>query len=198
MAGAVSQAAVAGSARRRPDVSVPRHAPGEREEIMNRRDFTKTGLAALAASVLANDRAYAAEAEALEFGPVQPFSFEALRALAKQRAGSAYVEPTAPAAEIISNLSFDASQAITFRKQNALWATGPGRLPVRFFHLNKYVGLPVRIHVVTGRTSREILYRARYFDYGTAALAAKLPPDLGFAGFRVMDGRGVETDGLAF
>jgi periplasmic glucans biosynthesis protein len=165
---------------------------------MNRRDFTKTGLAAVAASVLGQAGASVAEAEGLDFGPVQPFSFEALRALAKQRAGSAYSEPPSPAADIISNLSFDASQAITFRRQCALWATGPGRLPVRFFHLNKYVGVPVRIHVVTGRTSREVLYRTRYFDYGTGALAAKLPADLGFAGFRVMDGRGVDTDWLAF
>ena len=165
---------------------------------MNRREFTKHGLAALASSALLDNGAMAAEAEGLEYGPVQPFSFEALQALARQRSTAAYVEPTPPAAEVISNLSFDASQAITFRRQCALWTAGPGRLAVRFFHLNKYVGLPVRIHVVTGRASREILYRARYFDYGSPALASRLPGDLGFAGFRVMDTRTSETDWLAF
>ena len=46
--------------------------------------------------------------------------------------------------------------------------------------------------------ARELLYTPDCFDYKDETFAETLPPDLGFSGFRVMDGRGKETDWLAF
>ena len=49
-----------------------------------------------------------------------------------------------------------------------------------------------------GGKAREILYGPDYFDYSASGLDAKALADLGFAGFRVMDGQNKPTDWLAF
>jgi glucans biosynthesis protein len=168
--------------------------------VTTRRQFLLTGVSAgLAAAAASAAQAPAPESAAgLSLGAAQAFSFDELRAHAQALSKASYVEPAAPAADIVRTLSFDAIQNISFRPELTLWRRGPGKFPIRFFHLNRYVGLPVRIHIFDGKVSQEILYHARYFDYGDAALASRLPENLGFAGFRVMSGRGSDTDWLAF
>jgi periplasmic glucans biosynthesis protein len=152
------------------------------------------GALALAAPAL---RARAA-AGAIEFGPAHPFDFAALVKEAAARAKHAFV-PIAPRApDVIDKIDFDVAQKITFRPDDALWREGARRFPVSFFHLDKFVTLPVSIHAISDGTAREIRYSPRYFDYDGTGLAQKLPADLGFAGFRVMDGQDSRTDWLAF
>ncbi len=104
--------------------------------------------------------------------------------------------PTPP--HTVSKVDFDAIQAIKFRADRALWPTGPGACPVRLFHVDRFNPLGVRINELANGQARELLYSPDCFDYKDAALAGTLPPNLGFSGFRVMDGRGKETDWLAF
>jgi periplasmic glucans biosynthesis protein len=134
----------------------------------------------------------------VSLGPSHPFSYAWLRNRALQLAGQAYVEPVPPARDVVQSIDFALSQKIKFRPEYALWANGPGNYPVRFFHLNKYADVPVRIFVVNGKTAREIVYSPRYFDFGGTGLEKKLPSNLGFSGFRVMNGHGIESDWLAF
>jgi glucans biosynthesis protein len=131
------------------------------------------------------------------FGDPTPFGYESLRARAKDMASKPYVAPT-PASTTVQNVDFDAVQAIKFRADRALWSDGPGPCPVRLFHVDKFNPLGVRINELSNGEARELIYSPDCFDYKNAALANALPPDLGFSGFRVMDGRGKETDWLAF
>ncbi|MFA5900613.1 MAG: glucan biosynthesis protein [Hyphomicrobium sp.] len=130
-------------------------------------------------------------------GDPQPFNFDALRARAKALAANPYVAPE-PAPEIVSRVDFDAVQKIKFRADRELWPSGPGAYPVRLFHVDTYNQLPVRINELSDGVARQVIYSAASFDYKDEAFAAKLPADLGYSGFRVMDGRGKETDWLAF
>ena len=178
---------------------------------MDRRDFLATALA-LSAGAFSGGRAFAASPATapspssnsgggsadLKFGEPKPFSYDALRARARASAAKPYRSEPAPAAELIKSISFDLNQKIQFKPEYSLWPKGPGDFPVRFFHLNRYVEQPVRIHVVDGAASREILYSSSYFDYGGTGLDEKLPPDLGFAGFRMMNGPSEDADWLAF
>jgi glucans biosynthesis protein len=134
----------------------------------------------------------------LSFGPARPFSFDRLRARARALAAAPYAEPPRPAATVVQDVDFDAIQKIKFRADRALWADGPGALPVRFFHLDRFNGQPVAVHAVDGDAARTVLYEKDDFSYGDPALAARLPDDLGFSGFRVMDGRGSDIDWVAF
>jgi glucans biosynthesis protein len=165
---------------------------------MHRRQFVGLSAATLFA-LSAGVRASLAQGAAnLQFGPRQPFSFDWLRQQARERARSPYAAAHTPLADVVQSIDFDAIQKIQFRKQCALWRDGPGSFPVSFFHLNKFVGQPVDINVVQDGQARRILYSKGCFDYGDATLADSLPNDLGYSGFRLMDGRDNKTDWLAF
>ena len=134
----------------------------------------------------------------LEFGRPRPFNYALLRKRAKAMAQSAYKAVRPPVPALIQGIDFDVSQKIQFRLEDALWHGEAGRLPIAFFHLTKFNNLPVSINAVQGDTARRILYRPDYFDFGNSGLGKKLPADLGFSGFRVMDGAAARTDWLAF
>lgn len=131
-------------------------------------------------------------------GGFETFDFNVLREMAKALAGKAYVAPKQPAPDIINKIDFDAAQKIKFRAGKAIWDDGPGPFPIRLFHVDKFNPLPVKINVLSGGRPKPVIYSPDDFDYGDTDLAAKLPRDLGFSGFRVMDGRGADTDWLAF
>ncbi|MDP1909449.1 MAG: glucan biosynthesis protein [Hyphomicrobium sp.] len=141
--------------------------------------------------------ARSAEPPPPRFGEPEPFTFEMLKARAKALAAKPYVVPP-PAPKVVDRVDFDAVQAIKFRADRALWPAGPGPCPVRLFHVDRFNPLGVRINELANGQARELIYSPDCFDYKNETLASTLPPDLGFSGFRVMDGRGKETDWLAF
>lgn len=110
----------------------------------------------------------------------------------------AYVEPRQPAPDIVRAVNFALSQRIQFKPEFALWKDGLPPLPLRFFTVKQMVPYSVKINAIMGSSAREIVYRPSYFDWGGTGLDKKLPQDFGFSGFRVMNGRGVERDWLAF
>ena len=166
--------------------------------VISRRQVLATGGPwALLMMVTGVGPARSAEPPPPRFGEPQPFTFETLRARAKELAAKPYVAPR-PASPVVDKVDFDAVQAIKFRADRALWPSGPGPCPVRLFHVDHFNPLGVRINELANGQARELIYSPDCFDYKNATLASTLPPDLGFSGFRVMDGRGKETDWLAF
>jgi len=149
---------------------------------------------AVALTGLAIPRSFAEQA-----APAQtPFDFAVLRKTAQSLAAKPYVEEKPPVPDVVSKIDFDVSQKIKFRPDKALWPHGEGPFPVRFFHLDKFNALPVKINVVSGGLTRPVPYSPDDFDFGTTGLAAKLPADAGFSGFRIMNGPDQNTDWLAF
>ena len=131
-------------------------------------------------------------------GPPQPFSFDRLTRLAKANAAKAYQSPASPAADLLNRIDFDMVQRIRFRPEYELWRGTSSRLPIAFFHLNKYSVTPVKIHALSGGVAREIVYGPQYFDYGGTGLDARMPADAGFSGFRVLNSQASAIDWLAF
>ena len=125
----------------------------------------------------------------LQFGPAQPFSFEALIAEAKARAARPYAPPYMPRPDVTERLDYEDHGKIKFRTQNALFAEGPGAYPVTFFHLGRFFRKSVRVHAVAGGQAREVLYRQDYFEMPADSPARELPADSGFAGFRFQESR---------
>ncbi len=79
-----------------------------------------------------------------------------------------------------------------------LWRGGPAPDPVSFFHLSRYSADPVVLYALENGRAREILYGPDYFDYSTSGIDLKTLANLGFSGFRLMDGQDKVTDWLAF
>jgi glucans biosynthesis protein len=164
---------------------------------LNRRQLLVAGLSlALPASAILTPRTAAAQAGP-NLGNPQPFDFARLQQTAKALAKKAYVAPKRPPG-VIGKIDFDEAQKIKFRADKALFNGGATPFPVRLFHVDQFNQLPAKINVVTDGMAREVVYSAQDFDYGNTGLAAKLPADLGFSGFRVMNGPGSQIDWLAF
>ncbi|HEY2446041.1 MAG TPA: glucan biosynthesis protein [Rhizomicrobium sp.] len=165
---------------------------------IDRRFLLNASLAGAVTGLLKKASSFASETPTLRLGPARPFSFAWLKERARNLSAGSYSPPVAPAPDLVQGIDFDVTQKIRFRADCALWRKTAAPDPVRFFHLNKFVPYPVLVHAVSGRAAREILYTPQCFDYGNTGLARKLPADLGFSGFRVMDGPTSETDWLAF
>ncbi len=164
--------------------------------VFNRRQLLVAAPAALASTAL--PRIAAAETKPAPSGSPQPFDFNHVRQAAKALAGKAYVAPKAPVPDLVKTIDFDAVQKIKFHANKALFAGTGSRFPVRLFPLDKFNALPVQINTVQNGVAHPVPYSADDFDFGDPALKKKLPSDLGFSGFRVMNGPDSETDWLAF
>lgn len=156
---------------------------------MQRRTMLRT-LAALTVQGFAlpalfrTGRATAADLKYL--GKAQPFDYAWLKGQARALAGGDYRPPASHASDQVKNLDWDQYQAISYRADHALWAKDSLRFQVKFFHLGLFYKTPVRMYEVVDGNAHELAYDAAMFDYGKSGLkAGRLPPDLGFAGFRV-------------
>ena len=127
--------------------------------------------------------------QGLKLGDTRDFSFEALKARAKEMAGKPYEAPPSPRPEVMQRIDYDAHGKIRFKPESALWANGPSPWPVTFFHLGRFFQKPVRMHVVEEGRAREIVYDASYFEMPANSPARELPAGAGFAGFRLQESR---------
>ncbi|SLN62745.1 glucan biosynthesis protein [Oceanibacterium hippocampi] len=162
---------------------------------LDRRQLLAAGAAF---SALGFGAIWSRSAHAAAFGAAEPFSFDLLRARARRLAGEDYRPPEKPAPDATAAIDYDTVQKIRYRADRALWQDAPVGYPVRFFHLHRFAQEPVRMNVVSGEQSRPLVYEKALFDYGDTGLGESLPEGLGFAGFRVMDGSGRDSDWLAF
>jgi periplasmic glucans biosynthesis protein len=158
-------------------------------------DFSRRDALSLLA-VLGIAGPFAARADGLAFAAPKPFSFDRLIEDARRRAGEPYRPPRVMRTDILEKIDYDQHNDIRFRLDRAIPVNG-GKARVALFHPGALFPLPVSINLVDGETSRELFYRADYFDMPEDSPARQLPADLGFAGFRVM-GTESDRDWLAF
>ncbi|MPZ42625.1 MAG: glucan biosynthesis protein D [Betaproteobacteria bacterium] len=168
---------------------------------MHRRDVLKImGAAAFlrAATVAAAGRDSAGQ-ELRFLGEPQPFDYAALKGRARSLAAQPYQAPAERLPAEVKQLDWDQYQSIRFQPDHALWADDRTRFTIRFFHMGLFFELPVRIHALREGLAREVAYDAAMFDHSKSGLAGvALPPDLGFAGFRVLHRSDPERDIAAF
>ncbi len=157
--------------------------------MLNRRSFIASAAAGTALLGASGFSSSALAQAKLKFGRQEAFTFEALKARAKQMAGRPYAAPQTAQREILEAIDYDAHGKIKYNTDLALFADGPGDHPVTFFHLGRYFQKPVRMHVVEGNQAKEIVYDSSYFDMPADSPARKLSGNLGFAGFRFQESR---------
>ncbi|WP_339492064.1 glucan biosynthesis protein [Pseudomonas sp. EA_15y_Pfl2_R67] len=118
-----------------------------------------------------------------------PFTYDTLVQMAEEKALKPYVRPHTAAEPYLSKIDYDDLNLIRFDTSRALFAKGPGKYPVALFHMGKFFRVPVKIHIVTRGTVQEIPYDKSLFNIPADSPAQALPPDSGFAGFRVQENR---------
>ncbi len=133
----------------------------------------------------------------VKLSPGKPFSFDLLTERAAKLAETPWEATPLVSPDILDRIDYDAYQQIRFRPEMSVLVDAKQPLPVQFFHLGKFSREPVRIHLVRGGESQEIVYSDSLFDTPAGHPARELPAGVGFAGFRVM-APDLKTDWLAF
>lgn len=145
--------------------------------------------AAAALGLMATDAKSGFAAGARKLGPAVPFSFDTLKTMARRMAGEPYAAPGRPSPDIVAKINYEAWGKIKFDMDHALFADGPGRFPVSFFHLGLYFQKTVEMHLVDAGSAREIIYDQTYFEMPEDSIAKNLPKGAGFAGLRIQEAR---------
>jgi len=167
---------------------------------MLRRDFVRLFSVLGAMGLIQKGSTAYAASSALKFLDVAaPFDYAILKGHARALAARPYHAPAASLPPEVKALDWDRYQSIRYRPERELWRDERLDFTARFFHLGLYFEHPVRIHEVVAGKAREIAYSPHMFDHGKSGIGnAGLPPDLGFAGFRLLHRNDRERDIVAF
>ncbi|GAC1563340.1 MAG: glucan biosynthesis protein D [Beijerinckiaceae bacterium] len=161
---------------------------------VDRRSLVTAATLAASAGYAGLARADNSDARSLRLGPGQPFTWERLKETARERAQQSYAPPPEPSPEIVGKIDYQTWGEIKFDTKYALYADGPNRFPLTFFHLGTFFRKAVAMHVVEGDEAREIIYDQSYFDMPPNSIAHDVPRGAGFAGLRVQEAKDGELD----
>jgi periplasmic glucans biosynthesis protein len=115
----------------------------------------------------------------------EPFGFDQVVARAEKLATEPYKDGKGKVPDFLTSLSYDQWRDIRFRGDRALWAGTPSPFQVQFFHPGLFYDQPVVINTVSPEGVKPVPFSPSLFDYGRNDFASRVPPELGFAGFRI-------------
>ena len=132
-------------------------------------------------------------------GKAAPFDFAGLKGQARALGQAPYAPRPDTVPPAVAALDWDQYQSMQFRDDHALWGDQGLRFKAKFFHLGLFFKKPVRMFELADGQAQELAYDPAMFDYGKSGLkAGALPPNLGFAGFRLNSHRDPVRDVAAF
>jgi len=112
--------------------------------------------------------------------------FEQVIDEARQLAGKNFQElPDNKIPDFLKDIPYDQWRDIRFKNTKTLWQNENENFKIRFFHLGLYYHQPVTINDVDSTGIHQFQFSPDLFDYGKNDFQGKIPPDLGFAGFRI-------------
>lgn len=118
--------------------------------------------------------------------PAEPaFKFEQVIAKAKDLAAQPFQDPRGSVPDYLLKATYDQWRDIRFQPDKSLWRADNLPFEVQFFHLGFFYDRPVKINAVDARGVEPVLFSTELFNYGANDFKAKLPENLGFAGFRL-------------
>lgn len=115
---------------------------------------------------------------------VRGFSFDDLVAKAQKLSLTPYQAPQ-PVPEFLRNLDYSTYQGIRFKPEKNLWRDGRSQFQVILVSPGLYYTHSVRIHAIDGSKVETVPYRRDDFTFPSPDIEARIPTDLGFAGFKL-------------
>jgi len=112
------------------------------------------------------------------------FGLSDVQALARRLAGRPFSPPPQDLPESLRTLDYDGYRRIQFRHDHALWAHDGLKFRAEFFHRGNLFTRKVELYEVREGIPQPILFSPDLFQYDPP-LKDALPPDFGFAGFRL-------------
>ena len=115
------------------------------------------------------------------------FDYQELQYRAKNLAAKPY-EPQpkrVPDWLLPPQINYDQHRDIRFRTDRSLWREEQLPFQVQFFHPGWLFHETVQIHEIDGKRELAFPFKRQFFDYGKNNFNKSIPPDMGYAGFRV-------------
>ena len=144
------------------------------------------GLAlAMSGALWASDDPGLVEPPVAEGAPGE-FTFAAVVRRAAELAQGAYEPDRPPLPDYLANLDYDKHRDIRFRPDQSLWRAEGLPFQVQFFHRGFLFEDRVKVNLIDAGQSVPLDFQHDFFDYGKNQVPEVMPPDLGFAGLRLM------------
>lgn len=114
----------------------------------------------------------------------EDFSFEKLKAKARDMAAKQHAPSPLKLDDVWKNLTYDQHRDIRFKMDSGLWSDQKGPFSIDFFHPGWTAKEMVEIHEVVDGKSEPLKFDQKLFDYGKNKIPAGTPPPPGYAGWR--------------
>jgi glucans biosynthesis protein len=111
------------------------------------------------------------------------FGFEQVAETARKLATEPF-KPPQPVPDFLKQISYDDFRDIRFDTAQSLWKDS-GNFQVQFIHPGLFYSHSVAINTIESQGVRKLAFSPKQFSYGKNKFADKIPPELGFAGFRI-------------
>lgn len=113
------------------------------------------------------------------------FTLEQVADLARKLAANAYQPPKDDVPDWLTKISYDQWRNIHFDASKALWRGDNLPFHVQFYHPGASYNHTVKINIISDGKVLPTRFSPVQFDYGKNDFRDKVPPDLGYAGFRI-------------
>lgn len=114
-----------------------------------------------------------------------PFGFNDVAKIASALAAKPYRKPQQNIPNFLLKLNYNQYQDIRYKPDKALWRRAHLPFRVEFFHPGFYFNRSVQINVIGRRGVYRIPFSTNDFTYGKNHFPKPIPPNIGFAGFRI-------------
>jgi glucans biosynthesis protein len=125
--------------------------------------------------------------------PKEGFSLQNVIQKAEDLTKKPFQEHQTPLPDFLTKMKYDDWRDIRFDPDQALWLKEKLPFTIQFFHPGLYYTKTVNIYTVEGSTVRPVAFSTDMFKYGKNDFKDRVPPNLGFAGFRIHYPINVET-----
>lgn len=115
----------------------------------------------------------------------EQFTFDHVIAKARETAASPYQDRRDEIPEFLRAITYDQYREIRFRTDQSLWRDAQLPFEVQFFHPGLFYHNLVTINAIGPEGVQGHGFSSDMFNYGSNDFASKIPPDFGFAGFRL-------------
>lgn len=113
-----------------------------------------------------------------------PFTYEDVVKRARDTAAAPYKAPK-PIPRFLRELSYDQYQNIRFNPDKSLWQDSRSRYQVMLVPPGLFYTHAVKINVVEKGKTQPLSFDRQLFTFADEDLAKRIPPDLGYAGFKL-------------
>jgi glucans biosynthesis protein len=112
------------------------------------------------------------------------FDFQDVIEKAKTLAQQSYQEPE-PVPRFMQELNYEQYQGIRFKPEQSLWRSSHSRFQIMLISPGLFYRHPVKLHVIDAQGVHDLPYRKDYFTFPDEEVERRVPPDLGYAGFKL-------------